>query len=323
MQNQLLDISLNIALKGNLQEAEQILSLLDIQDPRVAFNLGGYEARKGNHQIGASLMVSGRYLNVFGSPKPNFNIPIWNAEDLNNKTILLASEGGLGDEIINARFIKPLREKGARVIFSCHKKLKPILKHLADETIAHQEVEKVEADYWIPAMSAAIFFNPTDYNQPFLKAKPKELTTTKKKIGLRWAGNPKFEHEQFRKFPTSLMLDLAKNDKYQFYSFQRDNDLVSLPENVINLEKDLKTWKDTLEYLQAMDLVITSCTSIAHASASLGKETWVILPILPYYVWDNKASYYQTVKLFKQKHFQEWYHPFAEVKEKLDVFYKS
>ena len=30
------------------------------------------------------------------------------------------------------------------------------------------------------------------------------------RIGVRWSGNPKFEHEQHRLFPTELMFDAVK-----------------------------------------------------------------------------------------------------------------
>ena len=138
------------------------------------------------------------------------------------------------------------------------------------------------------------------------------------KVGLRWAGSPQFEHQQYRKFPTSVVLDLTKNKNCQFYSFQRDNDLVDLPEDVADLGPFLNDWADTACALSEMDLVITSCTSIAHASGALGIPTWVLVPVLPYYIWASpgeKSPWYDSVTLFRQSLFNQW----DDVAEKLKV----
>lgn len=71
-----------------------------------------------------------------------------------------------------------------------------------------------------------------------------------------------------------------------------------------------------------MDLVITSCTSIAHAAAAMGIPTWVIVPILPYHTWTYNAPhstttpYYSSVKLYRQKKAGEW-------KDTFDMLYKD
>jgi hypothetical protein len=61
-----------------------------------------------------------------------------------------------------------------------------------------------------------------------------------------------------------------------------------------------------------LDIVITSCTSIAHIAAGMGKETWVIVPILPYHTWtagapeSNTSPYYKCVRLFRQVDHKKW-----------------
>ena len=73
-----------------------------------------------------------------------------------------------------------------------------------------------------------------------------------------------------------------------------------------------------------LDLVITSCTSVAHLSAAMGKETWVITPILPYHTWtagspDSTTSpYYKSVTLFRQGHAQKWNSTFQELYQALE-----
>jgi ADP-heptose:LPS heptosyltransferase len=65
-----------------------------------------------------------------------------------------------------------------------------------------------------------------------------------------------------------------------------------------------------------MDLIITSCTSVAHVAGALGIPTWVIVPLLPYYTWADmkKESYwYESVSLYRQKVWKDWSDPFVEV----------
>ena len=126
---------------------------------------------------------------------------------------------------------------------------------------------------------------------------------------MRWAGNPKFEHEQHRRFPIELMFNLTDIDGYKFYSLQRDNDLVEKNNPLIDLKYEMKSWADTAEIIQGMDLIITSCTSIAHLSGAMGKPTWVIVPALPYYVWSlpgNTSPWYNSVKLYRQEKYGTW-----------------
>jgi ADP-heptose:LPS heptosyltransferase len=83
--------------------------------------------------------------------------------------------------------------------------------------------------------------------------------------------------------------------------------------------------EDTAACIENLDLVITSCTSIAHLSAAMGKPTWVIVPVLPYHVWaygDQHSPWYQdTTKVFRQKTFGKWDHPFDRIEQELvDLF---
>ena len=112
---------------------------------------------------------------------------------------------------------------------------------------------------------------------------------------------------------------LSPFDRGTLYSFQRDGDLIeNLPFQ--DLGPDLKSWEDTASHLAAMDLVITSCTSVAHMSAALGKETWVIAPIMPYYLWavpGEKSAWYDSVRLFRQTTYGDWTEPLAQVTQAL------
>lgn len=298
------------------------------------FNRGWFLLQKGKYQEGSQLLESGRFINVYGGGFLKTSAPIYNPskDDIKGKSIILSLEGGYGDEIIHARFATSLKKLGAsNVYIASAPELVSVLNRIdgVDAVILRDQAHTVQHDYWIPGFSAG-WLCGYDYNtlpnDPYLTPLDSSveiwksvINTEKKKVGIRWAGNPKFEHQQFRRFPPEFMINLAKYDDLQIYSFQRDHNTQSLPDNVIDLQHLLISWEDTLAALSLMDIVITSCTSIAHAAAALGKETWVFTPILPYHTWaagapeSRTSPYYKSVKLYRQQEPNKWNKTFQEM----------
>lgn len=318
-----LDIALHESINGNPDVSEALLRAENQDDPRVKFNLGWHELRHGNFTLGFEGMNTGRFIRVFGSPP----IPgsIWKDQDLHGKTILFRCEGGLGDQICNLRFAKGFEAKGAKVVVECDSMLAAFFSSQGFACCTDHRA--VFYDYWIPAMSAAYILGHTYETlpgNPYLSAKPRELYSLpgELKVGIRWAGNPKFEHEQHRVFDPQPLLDLHTLDGIRLYSLQRDANLVdALP--FPDMRDHMKTWTDTAEIIAGLDLVITSCTSIAHLSAALGVPTWVIVPVLPYYVWalpGETSPWYESVTLFRQQRYGSWTDPMRDIKTRLEMF---
>ena len=148
------------------------------------------------------------------------------------------------------------------------------------------------------------------------------MNKDKPKIGIRWSGNPLFEHQQFRIFPPEKLINLHKNrDHVKFFSLQRDNDLRELPEDITDLQHLLISWEDTAACIENLDLVITSCTAIAHIAGAMGKETWVIVPLLPYHCWayggDHSPWYTEKTTVIRQTKFSKWDDVFERIDQKL------
>lgn len=323
-----LDMALTACINGHPEISEDILrSQPEQSDARIIFNLGWHEMRHGNLKKGLQMMDAGRFINVFGLPR----IPgeIWKDQDLTNKTLLFRCENGFGDQIMNFRFANDFVKKGARVVVSCAPELMPLFARHGFVCIDNGATPYIHYDYWVPSMSAAHILGYDTDNFPsqfYLDAEPKQLYSKPDtfKVGIRWAGNPKFEHEQHRKFDPQPLIDLHKLDGVTLYSLQRDDNLIDgLP--FADLRDQMKTFEDTASIIRGLNLVITSCTSIAHLSAALGVKTWVIVPIMPYYAWaepKDTSVWYDSVRLFRQKKYGDWSHPLEEVKAALTQFLK-
>ncbi len=341
-----LNLQLAAGLRGDFAEGWRIAQELERerpQDPRAAFNRGWYYMWRGDLQEGMRLMDLGRSISVFGSEMlPPEAPPQWPGSkaklttgerpprDLEGKTVLLRGEGGFGDEMIHVRFAKDLAERGATVVVSCHAGLVSLFARAPGvaRAVPHHLINQTAFDYWVPAMSAARWLGHTFDTLPgqkYLTADPAFVQKWApvfagpgKKVGIRWSGNPRFEHEQHRRFPAEPLIGLHQVPGVTVYSLQKGDDLRDLPPQVVDLGQRLESWEDTAAAMEHMDLVITSCTATAHLAGALGKPTWVIVPVLPYYLWalpGNTSPWYDTVRLFRQDAYGDWSGTLLRVEE--------
>lgn len=335
-----LDYSVTICTMGEFEKAFEIIESIDKNNldekhqKIVEFNKGWHYIRKNNFKKGIDLLHLGREINIWGSHAKKFTKPKWDGTTQSGKTILIVGEGGIGDEVINARFSQMIKERGMNCIMSTvhnNVSLLSTVKTL-DKVIDYKDVEKENWDYWVPCMDLpyTLKIDSTEIpSLPYLSSKKEYndkwkniLKTNKKlKVGIRWMGNPRYELELARTIPVELFESLSDLD-IQLYSLQKDDGIKNLkiPNNCIDIAPDLKSWDDTMGAMMNMDLIITSCTSVAHVSAALGCKTWIVIPLLPYYTWADmkKESYwYDSASLYRQKYWKKWDEPFEEVKKDL------
>lgn len=321
-----IDIQLKLAVEGKFDESLKIVNKMEEEQPhndRAAFNRGWFKMSQGKLLEGHRLLDRGRMIRVFGNPIPNFiNKPIWDGKS--KSKVLYCLEGGFGDQIHAIKYVNRIKQIAYDVSICCSAELKNLLiKNGYENVFGYDEQPQFEYDYWVPAMSIVSILQ---YEYKDLDGKPylKNLRSNNNKkftIGLKWSGNPEFEHHQHRKFPVDLLFNSVYSDKFDFVSLQRDNESELCPSWVQKV--NLNDWTDTQSVVSNCDLVISSCTSIAHLSAAIGVPTWIAVPILPYYLWaipGEKTVHYDSVTLFRQEVFNDWTHTFAKIKEKLKEY---
>lgn len=318
-----LDIQLALATNGEFELSLDIAKQIEIDEPdnhRAAYNRGWFALRDGDLQKGHELLDRGRLEDVFGNPRPSTPCPMWDGKSPG--TVLLTLEGGLGDQIWGVRFAKDIANRGCRVVVACSGELAPLLESCAgiSAIVQHDAVYGVYHDFWIPSFSAvrALGYEYSDIiGNRYIAAKPK-IPSHRLKIGLRWQGNPRFEHEQHRVFPTELMFNAVKDIDADFISLQRDVATENRPDWVD--EVSLNHWGETRDAISSCDLVISSCTSVAHLSGAMGVPTWIVSPVLPYFLWalpGEQTPWYKSVTLFRQTKFGQWEEPFNDIHNRL------
>jgi len=340
--NDKLDYQLMLAVQGKHKQAWEVVKELEQEKPqcnRAAFNRGWHYLSRGELSKGLALMERGRIASVWGNESElgGMLAPRWDGkQDLNEKFVLVYMEGGFGDEIINIRFVKQLVAKGAKVIVACNPALAPLFARVKGvSAVAQADILKgIWHDYYIPSFSLAHLLGceyedleGEAYITPNERCVSRFSKLIKKdgfKVGIRWGGNQKFEHEQMRGFPFKGFYNAVNQEGVDLYSLQlSDSSHIDVSKyNITDLEEYLTDWEQTAGAIANLDLVITSCTSVAHLSAAMGKETWVIAPIMAYFTWaipSSKSAWYDSVKLIRQEDYGNWDKPFTKIKQKLGV----
>ena len=153
------------------------------------------------------------------------------------------------------------------------------------------------------------------------------------KIGVRWQGNTKNERDLHRQVPLKQMMEslhkVFDGKDVEYYSLQigdGEEQADDYPE-LIKLKDEIKTYDDTFAILENMDYVVTSCTSVLHASAIVGTKTMCMIPISAYFPWlsppinnrdANTSIWYEdNVRVFKQIQYKNWDKPFSDLIEYL------
>ena len=249
--------------------------------------------------------------------------PLWLGEtDISGKTILVDWEQGFGDVIQMCRYIRPLEDAGARVLFLPYKELRTLMQGLnADAHIVDLDSEIPQFDLHCPIMSLPLAFKTEIGSIPsasYITADEEKVAVwrhrlgrkTKFRIGVVWKGNV---------FP-------GKDRSIELERFQRlfnpCLEFISLQKEVTDAERSLldragvlhagdafADFSDTAALCVLMDLVISIDTSVAHLAGALGVPAWVLLTWAPDWRWllDREDSpWYPSMRLFRQKARGDW-----------------
>jgi tetratricopeptide (TPR) repeat protein len=316
-----IDLSLYLTAQGKFEESKEILKPLAFRYPQAAFNYGWFLLGDGLLQEGYQYIRAGAKLKVWGHEwilKERYNIDEnqrWNGETVD--TIAYYLEGGMGDEMIFIRFAEQFKKYCKTLKIFCTEKTKSLFEECGYENVyLHEDIVRTKWNKFVPAMSAPYFLKLNDPKEnvefPYLKRKAKpveeiqEIAGDKKKIIIRWKGNPQFEHDQFRSIPIEKLLGLEKFG--QLFSIQIEDSDLPKNANVWDLSHLINDWNDTYDIFEESDLIITSCTATAHLAGAMGVKVIVLPPLVPYITWasDVMEWYNDNVIVIKQIEYNNW-----------------
>ena len=309
--------------------------------PRNDFSRSWLMLHDGDLQGGLKHIEKGREIGTlgvgvtaFGNPQhwtnAQLSSPRWDGTtDIDGKTMLLFCEAGIGDQMMCVRAAEWLHDLGARVIVSCSKSLMGLFSRVKYVDAVVTAESPVQHDLHCLSMSTARLCKrrwDNLWTRDYVNAKPSQIweriIPDGFNIGLRWKGNPQFEHQQLRLFPPEKMFNAVKDAKAKFWSLQKDDNgsVETMPDFVMDLAPYLSSWEETASAISRLSLVITSDTAVAHLAGAIGKPTWIVVPAMCYWPWarpGSKTDWYPSVRIFRQKCYGQWDKPFDEIKQAL------
>jgi hypothetical protein len=129
------------------------------------------------------------------------------------------------------------------------------------------------------------------------------------RVGLAWKGSGDHPRDAQRSMPTATLSPLAALPGVAWYSFQREDDLVDPFPGILPLGPLLSTFSDTALALQAMDLLITVDTAVAHLAGAMGIPTLLLVTNIPDWRWlmdRDDSPWYPTLRLYRQPAPGDW-----------------
>jgi hypothetical protein len=134
------------------------------------------------------------------------------------------------------------------------------------------------------------------------------------RIGLAWAGNPRYKADRQRSMALCTLLPLLRTPGVTWISLQKGRAAAQLAD----LPNDIFVWDgssqdcdlaETAALVATLDLVITTDTCIAHLAGAMAKPVWILLPHLGDWRWMQDrvtTPWYPTARLFRQAAPGDW-----------------
>ena len=271
------------------------------------------------------------FLDYINYKKLKLKSKVWGGENLDKKKLLVISEQGIGDLIQFSRYLYEIKKKYKVeiIIYLKSKKFNHFFDNKIFEVICDGDLIP-KHEYHIHLLSVLSIFNKSKnlFVNPvniFHKknSERKWVEKLKKYNGVKIGINSTTSLLK-KNIPLNFFTNLATTFDFTFIVLQKEMDeKYSNIKNFIhfkNIDISENAFSDSIEIIKNLDLVISADTSMAHLSATIGKETWIPLPFVSDWRWfldQKKSKWYKNVKLYRSKKINNWESSFEIIKEDL------
>lgn len=271
-------------------------------------------------------------------------------QNIAGKKILIWSEQGLGDTIQFCRYIEPLADLGATIIFSVQRPLMNVLSSMGNYCclVCGSDEPMANIDFQSPLLSLPLLFSTAVDSIPghipylacdFDKKIQFESRLKKNKnlkVGVVWNGGFRKDSPELwsinarRNIDLGLIANLKDVPLVDFYSLQKgdpaESELLALQAtvwpNIINCATWLEDFSDTAGLIENLDLIISVDTSTAHLAGALGKPVWILNRYDSCWRWLHGRSdspWYPSAKIYQQLIPGDWEKVVERVKADLRI----
>ena len=280
----------------------------------------------------------------------------WDGQDLTNKSILIWTEQGPGDEILTGSMIPEIIARQTSVSIACSPKIAPLFQRTFPKCNIIQKKENSlpldiigKPDY--QASITELGENTRNHLTKFTASRPYLTLNTncvellKKRynsgqsdipiIGISWKSankktskNKSTELNQWypilsQKNAHFVCLQYGNTEKERKIFTEQCNQEIIYDPDINQLENiDLFAHQ-----VAAMDLIISTSNTTVHVAGGVGTTTWAIIPEgtgKPWYWFLDRKDclWYPSVSFYRQKKSGDWHHPLTEINKTLSQWIK-
>ena len=272
------------------------------------------------------------------APARSYDRPVWDGRVQPGRTLLIHADRGHGDAIQFIRYAPLLRAQGMRVVFHGPEGLLELFR--ASEMVdglSGLDGPPPAHDVQIPIMSL-IHRMGTDLDSvpaavPYLRAPEAAARRWADRLagvrgvkaGLVWHGSVAFPYHRQRSPGLEAVLPLTGVPGVTAVLLQVAHGREELARcsplgPVLDLGPELRDFADTAAAIQALDIVISPCTAVAHLAGALGKPVAVLLDQGAEWRWmcgRTDSPWYPTARLYRQAVFGDWTEPVERLRRDL------
>lgn len=270
------------------------------------------------------------------APLPQAECPLWRGEDLTGRTVYVYGEQGFGDSIQFIRYLPEVARRAGTVLLQLPAPLVPLLGALPPNCRLLPERAVLPAvDFQASLMSLPAVLGtrlatipaPVPYlraDASAVQAWRQRLGAERLNVGIVWSGKPTHVNDRRRSIPLAAFKTLA-SEGCRFVMLQpevkaTDADALAAWPELLQAGRELRHFGDTAALVEALDLVISVDTSVAHLAGALARPVWILLPHVPDWRWMLAAAaspWYPTAHLYRQGPERTWDAPLARVRDNL------
>lgn len=313
----------NYFYTGRYANALEILSAVKQVDP--------------NNEI-VELLIQKICCEQFNINSPDLNYYFgehWLGQSLENKSIEIFCDQGMGDTINLLRYVKQLKKEypNCKIVlnyyafFNQFERLMQNQSYIDSFTPFH-----TKCDYHTNIMSLPCILNgiqldiyyPVHFDKILDLPPPPQIyfeefeylnLSNKNKIGLVWQTNIDNPLSKQKSINVDLF-DIFKNLDFEFYCLQPQSEI---PDWIDCLP--IEDLHDTARFITQCDFIISVDTVTLHLAGVLGKKTFGLIPFDHDPRWGEGSNniWYPSVELFRQNNDQDWSIALNKIKDKIKI----
>jgi len=347
------------------QDRGEIEAAIQAYKSAIDLNCDFADAHKN---LGMLLLLKGDFLNGwtayewrwrcddFGNfwRKRNFPQPLLSNPDVQDKSILIWAEQGVGDQIMFISILDDVDYCTNKVIVECEERLVPLFHRsfsdfsfIAAKTSPDRRLFDQRIDYQIPIGNLGKWFRVTENDfcgsKPCLVSCPEKTMSFKKKykalaedkllVGISWRSSrigPKRAMLKSTDLRQWISLLSEKNCCFinlQYGNVRKEIDQFTAETNIRIYDDEevdsLQSLDDFAAQIASLDLIISTSNTAVHVAGALGKPVWNLLSSVPDWRWmigRQDSPWYPTMKLFRQQQINDWDGVFQQVTISLKEF---